>query len=154
MQLRTRPTLCFGDLFTSILVEEEYVQIDLGDSKLADDESFEEDDDDNVMLIRQNSKFHSPSLANEFELMFQRRSDLLCFSPSKTSLLDVGLDPGHELGLKPTSQALGTNKKPNYLSLVERHTPEVFVSFPSSIDDALSDPEDLEWDLQIVPSSI
>ncbi|KAJ8639563.1 hypothetical protein MRB53_016257 [Persea americana] len=70
VKLPTRLTLCFGDLFTSVLVEEEFVQVDLGDSNLADDGSFEEDDDD-VMLTGKNSKFDIPSSADEFDLMFQ-----------------------------------------------------------------------------------
>lgn len=147
MQLPTRITICFGDPFTSILVEEESVQVDLGDSKLVDDRSFEEDDDDDVMLTEQNSNFHFPFSAYEFKLMFQGCSDPLGCSPGKKSLLDVGLDLGYELGLKQTSRGLGTNKESNYLSILERPTLEVFVSFPSSIDDALSDRDDLEWDL-------
>lgn len=99
VKLPTRLTLCFGDLFTSVLVEEEFVQVDLGDSNLADDGSFEEDDDD-VMLTGKNSKFDIPSSADEFDLMFQGCSDPLGYSPGKTSLLDVGLDLGYELGLK------------------------------------------------------
>ena len=162
VQLPTKLSLWFEDLMTSVAAEEDDVSVffegvpgprsyNMRESLIANSGSVDEENDDDVRPINEFSNFKSPSSEDEFNFIFQGRSNKLGLHLD-SGYLGNGLDLGFELDHTLTLGWI-VNSSPRALFCLERSTPDDFSSYPSSPVEALGNWEEDSKELQIVPSS-
>ncbi|KAJ8616575.1 hypothetical protein MRB53_035947 [Persea americana] len=142
VQLQTKLSLWFEDLMTSVVVEEDNVSVvfegvpgcgssNMKGTSFANSGSVDEEDDDDVRLTYEFSNFKSPSSEDEFNFIFQGRSNKLGLHLD-SGYLGNGLDLGFELDHTLTLGWI-VNSSPRALFCLERSAPSDFSSYPSSL---------------------